>query len=1190
MGWSIVQDRSKDMAVHAVLVPGGARGRILYYGGYSVDDTHLFDVEARTVSDISAAESPGYNIFCSGHAWLGDGRVLSAGGQLTLFTPNGQPIDPPPAEAGAHPHGGMGWGGERRAAIFSPVAGEWQPAEPMHLDPAGNPESGGRWYPTLVTLADGEVLAVGGHPDRREEYPASEPHRHSNSTPERYSPATGTWALLAGDPPAENQLTAEDGVAAYDYQRTHLLPSGLVFFASPVRGANRRYDPYAGFFVDPPIDLPDDPMYQDVWAAWTSVMLPLLHQEGFRPRVLVAGGESAETIDLGAASPQWQPTTPRDWPSPAPRRHYGCPVLLPTGEVFYTGGTAVDGDDATKQANTIHRAETFDPQVDYEAGTFGAGQWHTQTQAEGATVGRHYHGTALLMPDGTVWTAGSNGPSEEGGDNELRIEVFDPEYGPGRPQITSSPPSTGHGVPFRVHVAAGTDIRRVVLLRSGSVTHSYNPDQRYLSVDFDKVSATELLVFTPVDSAVAPPGWYMVWVLDASGRPCEWAPFIRLTKQKCTVTADISTYSIHEVDALAPPKQLDDALFVVFDAFLPGEVTTPSVTIDDGNGQTVAGMEPILGAPKYEGGAQNVDRQQRVVYPVSIRFTDPDAAFALIPAGEDFSDVFLRVRMRDFAGDARLTLSRNANPRMSDGNPHYLSMDLRVFKTGPAEEPLTAGLQHPPAGAGAPFAYIGSVLSSYNGWSGAPGEKHPFELLPTDLETNQLALYSQDANHNAVYDYAVAQVRYRAPVGIDANDVRVFFRLWTTGWTALTYSDPHAGSGSYRRHGDGPAAAPLLGITGGEINNVPCFAQARVADMTGQADDRNLLPVLAGAGEQEVHAYFGCWIDVNDGVKRFPLAPGSATGPFGGELLSIQQLMRGLHQCLVAEIHYTPDPTPPGADPGSSDNLAQRNLLFDESDNPGGFAAHVVHHTFELKPSPNGLGPPTRDATGFAAAKQERVHPDELCIDWGNLPRDSHVTLYMPQVDVDEVVRWSSQRPGPGNLETAGPGTLRLRVTDVGFVPIPGPLAQNIASLLSVQLPPGVNAGQRFHVVLRQVDGKRRKVVGASRFEIAVTHGGELLPRLERRLAVLLHVFEAIPQGNRWHPVFERYLGELRDRVRALGGDPDAVEASPTGNPGGGRGGPGDGPGPGDGDGHPGDALSRCCMLLCRMLRRCMAM
>jgi hypothetical protein len=98
MTWDIVSQRTKDMAVHAVLLPGSTRGEVLYFGGYRVDDTHRYDVEAQTVFDISAALSPDYNTFCSGHAFLADGRVLVGAGQLHLFDENNNEIPPPPTE------------------------------------------------------------------------------------------------------------------------------------------------------------------------------------------------------------------------------------------------------------------------------------------------------------------------------------------------------------------------------------------------------------------------------------------------------------------------------------------------------------------------------------------------------------------------------------------------------------------------------------------------------------------------------------------------------------------------------------------------------------------------------------------------------------------------------------------------------------------------------------------------------------------------------------------------------------------------------------------------------------------------------------------------------------------------------------------------------------------------------------
>lgn len=1149
MPWEpVIPPRSKDMVVHAVLLPGSDRGQILYFGGYRVDDTHLFDVEPPynddSIHDIPAAQSPDYNIFCGGHAFLADGRVLVGGGQLHLYDENDNEIPPPPKEMPGdieHAiHGGMTWGGERRCSIYSPIAGIWQEVEPLNLDPAGNPDSGGRWYPTLVTLANGEVLAVGGHPDLREDYPSDESHRHSNNVPERYTPASNTWTLLGSNPPATKQKTADDSDWGYDYQRTHLLPNGRVFFGSPVRGKNRYYDPWAGQFLNAPvINLPADGKYQSISAAWTSVMLPLLHQEGFRARVLLIGGETAQRIDLGAQDPEWEQAGDRtdgDWPGTPPVRNFACPVILPTGEIFLSGGST---DDPDLQQGGVLNGEIYNPGINWATGQYsGSDAWH---KVEAAEVVRHYHSVALLLPNGKVWTAGSNGPSDEGGDRELRIEIYAPTYSnqAGRPTITSSPPNIGYLHQFLIDTPQANSIARVALIRCGSCTHGFNPDQRYIGVSFSVVDGNTIRVQAPPDGNVAPPGYYMIWIIDNQGRPCEWAPFIRISKQKCYVTSDISTYSVYEVDALGPPSNFNSALYVVYDGFLPDEVGTPTVAVRRQNDTAVLGMSVSLGSPQYEGDPQVKDVAQRIAFPVHVSFSSTEA-FDQIPANLDFEDVLFSAEMRDFNCQTNLTLSKNQNPRMSDGNPHWLSVDLRVFKTKPGED-LTADFEHP-SGANAPYDYIQGVLAAYNNWQG--GEPHPFDQLPTDQETNQLALYSEDADGDPIYNYAVARVRFVAPEDINAADVRVFFRQWTTGWSALDYTDPHGSSGSYRRDGDGPNATPLLGLTGDEINNVPCFAEARVADMEMQTDETNRL-TLEGADAQEVHGYFGCWLDINQDVTRFPLEP-QGNGPFQGELLSIQELMRGLHQCLVAEIHYTLDPIQNGATPASSDNLAQRNILLDESDNPGGFASHLVHHTFEIKASPNTFPPPqfATVATGTTA----RLHPDELVIHWGNLPRDSHVTLYIPQVDVDEVLRYAARRPSPGIFAKAGPSAIRIKVTGVAYVPLPGPLSKNIAGLLSVQLPPTVTKGQKFKIIVRQVDGRRLRVVGTTQFDIHVRTAAEIRPRLERNFSVLRHIQKAIPQSNRWYPVFERYVGELADRVRAVGGNPDVIAPSPTGS------------------------------------------
>jgi hypothetical protein len=116
MPWDIIVKDSKDMAVHAALLPTGEHGQILYFGGTSVDDTHLFNVKTAKITPISPADSPGYNMFCGGHAFLADGRLLVAGGQLPSLGEEKEKED-------KHNHNNMEGGGERRCTIYEPYNG-----------------------------------------------------------------------------------------------------------------------------------------------------------------------------------------------------------------------------------------------------------------------------------------------------------------------------------------------------------------------------------------------------------------------------------------------------------------------------------------------------------------------------------------------------------------------------------------------------------------------------------------------------------------------------------------------------------------------------------------------------------------------------------------------------------------------------------------------------------------------------------------------------------------------------------------------------------------------------------------------------------------------------------------------------------------------------------------------------------
>src|SRR5205823_1151485 len=147
-----------------------------------------------------------------------------------------------------------------------------------------------------------------------------------------------------------------------------------------------------------------------------------------------------------------------------------------------------------------------------------------------ASETRGYHSVALLMPDGRVWTAGSEWNASA--TPNLAIELFEPAYYlvADRAVITAAPATVGYGQRFTVHFRpAGTNgaIARVALMRLGSVTHSFDGDQRYVSVPFTQDGAT-LTVVVPQDSTVAPPGYYMLWLIDANKLPCKLAHFVRV--------------------------------------------------------------------------------------------------------------------------------------------------------------------------------------------------------------------------------------------------------------------------------------------------------------------------------------------------------------------------------------------------------------------------------------------------------------------------------------------------------------------------------------------------------------------------------------------------------------------------------------------------------------------------------------
>jgi hypothetical protein len=555
--WEPVGSLSTELtAIHAALLPTSPRGDILCFGDWAgsgaggvVPSTlsRIFHVDGGGIDSFDDSDLPDTNGFCGGQAWLADGRMLLAGGTVGW----------PEAHVGLHdPH----YDGERACWLYLPNEARWTRVRDLRFQPGDEDIGGGRWYPTLVTLSNGEVIAIAGHPDVSDNYLS----RHNNNTPERYSPSANHWTLM------ENGHTAPNSRNTDSYPRYHLLPNGLLFCdTSGDEDARQHLDPFTGLWTGDDVDVGALPGYYAEGSSGTSVLLPLL-PPNYRPRIVAFNSPLATAfrIDPAENDPAWTTTPNRIGTAAGQDRQNGCATLLPTGSVLLTGGWPRDTDNDIDTATRV--PELYNPGIDWSAGDFSGSEGWTDLSGEQAVVGRGYHSTALLLPDGRVWTAGSTG-SLVGAED--RVEIYAPSYvGQSRPTLSNVPAAINYGLQFTVTV--DRDIERVALMRCGTITHGFDSDQRYVGCAFTQEGDT-LTITAPPNGNIAPPGPYMLWVIDSSDRPCELAAFVRLSTQQLLLYTDRSTFSVHEIAVLGVPATFNYAFYLLLDGALPGEVGSP---------------------------------------------------------------------------------------------------------------------------------------------------------------------------------------------------------------------------------------------------------------------------------------------------------------------------------------------------------------------------------------------------------------------------------------------------------------------------------------------------------------------------------------------------------------------------------------------------------------------------------------
>ena len=338
-----------------------------------------------------------------------------------------------------------------------------------------------RWYSSSITLVNGETYIQGGS--------------GGNDRPEIRG-VDGSFRLMSG---------INTSTLGSQYPRNFVAPDGKVFGYAPANGQMYRVDTTGSGTITMLGSF--DTAYSGGWYSSTAM---------YRPgRILQIGGNSngAYTIDITGTAPVVAQTQ-----TMSSTRAWVNATVLADGKVVATSGSAVPG--ATTGYNNI--AETWDP---------ATGQWH---QGAVAQKMRLYHSNALLLPDGSVLVSGGGAISptytSDPNKNNLNAEIYYPPYlftstSPGtstravRPTVDNVPTWIDIGKTFALDVTANAaSVSRVTLVKTGSMSHSFNMDQRFLDLTFN-ASGSHVAVQAPAHAGEAPPGFYLLFVFNEAGVP-----------------------------------------------------------------------------------------------------------------------------------------------------------------------------------------------------------------------------------------------------------------------------------------------------------------------------------------------------------------------------------------------------------------------------------------------------------------------------------------------------------------------------------------------------------------------------------------------------------------------------------------------------------------------------------------------
>ena len=461
--WDVNTKKMPVNAVHAALLKTGKVLIIAGSGNNQKDfDTNSFKSVLWNPKDNSfkTVDTP-WDAFCSGHAFLPDGKLLVAGG-----TGSYEDLTIKPKKD---------YGGLKKSYIFNPETEKYDKVDSMDF---------ARWYPTLVSLPNGDVLASSG---------LDEKGKIINGHTEIFDHLQGKWVkrddLNRVFPTYPSLFLTGDGRLFYSGSNSGYGSSTIGRQPGLWDLSNNTFQDIAGLI--------DHTMTETS----TTVMLPPAQDQKF---MIMGGGGVGDSsqatsrtaiVDLTKPNPSYVPG-----PSLAAPTRYSGAVILPDDTVLQTGGSS------GYRKDDLLISQIYNPKT------------NSFSQAASPIVGRNYHSESLLLPDGRVAAFGSN-PIDN--TFELRIEVYSPAYlfkKTQRPKITNGPVEYTRGNTYNMQVKSAGPIKTAKLIRPSAVTHSTDIEQRSVNLDL-KVTPGAIEVTVPDNANLLPADWYMLFVTDQNDVP-----------------------------------------------------------------------------------------------------------------------------------------------------------------------------------------------------------------------------------------------------------------------------------------------------------------------------------------------------------------------------------------------------------------------------------------------------------------------------------------------------------------------------------------------------------------------------------------------------------------------------------------------------------------------------------------------